>query len=398
MGLPMNRAWFSLSCILVMLAATTAIVRPPFLRSLILPAVAEQLGIAITLNQARGHGLLEGLHLHRLTVASNQAPHDTFLSVGTLRVQSGHGMLWNPDTVVLEKAELVLRFGPDGTLLTNLPKLSGGSGSLRPIIEIRDASLKLLDHDRPPWLLQGIYGTMSPSGSHYHLKARVNDPELGVWHADAVLADSPSHLAVEVRSEGARLHMPSLKRLPFIPSSTWQHVELEGRAKAQLTLVTTLKTTITQLTLSDPNLILKVPIVGLSCHLKKGRALIEPKRIVLDQLAGVGWGGDICATKGTLEFFKNQSRFAFDLSGLNLDGRSILNPASGMDHFIPPGIKAGGKIHLEVHLEGKRHHFGGFGSGTIRSGLLLLPWSLSSQEGSLAWKGPWGLRRTPGSP
>ena len=394
----MKKSCISLLWFLLALAGTTAIIRPPFLRSLILPAVASRLGIAIQLRQATGHGLLNGLHLHRLKVASNQTPLDTFLSVGTLRIQSGRGTLWNPDTVLLEDAILMLRFGKDGKLLTSLPDTSGESGKTRPKIEIRNGSLSLTDNNRTPWVLHGIDGTMVPVGSHYHLKARVNDPELGLWHADVTISGSPTCVSIQAHSNNARLHMPSLKRLPFIPPSTWQQVHLEGRAKATLTMKVTLATTTTQLKLTDPDIELKVPIVDLTCHLKEGRALIEPERITLDQLAGAAWGGELRATKATLEFPKNQSHLVFDLSGTNLDSREILKHNGNVGSFIPPGIKAGGQIHLDVLLTGQRHWLGGNGEGTVRSGIFLLPWSLSSYRGNLIWKGPWGSRSTLGTP
>ncbi len=394
----MKASGISLLWLLLTLTGTIAIIRPPFLRSLILPVVASRLGIAINLRQATGHGLLEGLHLHRLMVASNQSPLDVFLSIGVLRVRSGRGTLWNPETVLLEDAKLMLRFDADGNLLTSLPDPSGESSKIRPKIEIRNGSLSLTDSDRPPWVLHGIDGTMTPVGSHYHLKARVNDPEFGLWHADVMIFDSPTTISITAHSNSARLHMPSLKRLPFIPTSTWQQVHLEGRAKATLSMGITLATTTTQLRLSEPDLNLKVPIVGLNCHLKAGNALIEPTLIALDQLAGDAWGGEIRATKSTLEFLKNQSRFAFDLSGANLDSREILKPISRTASFIPPGIKADGKIHLDVVLDGKHERLSGSGGGFMRSGILLLPWSLSSQGDRLLWKGPWGSQQTPSSP
>lgn len=383
----MTRARLSLANLLLLVAGCIALVRPPLLRDWVLPLVAARLGVTLSLEEARSHGLLEGLHLHGLSVASVREPGEPFLSVGILRVRSGKGTLWNPEKVILEQANLNLRFDSRGNLLTRLPE--PGARSARPTITLKDARLRLAQDGRPPWSLEGIEGTLIPYPEGYRLDARVSDPAIGNWSVKAHLSDSPPGLELRARSDQARLHMPDLERLPFIAPATWNHVGLEGTAACELRLRTMGQKPEVSLGISNPALWLTVPILGLTCRVNQGRANIEAGLVKLEDLVGQGLGGILTSPVATLDFRGASPRLEFSIAGNNLDGPSLAGLAKSK---VAKNLRLNGTIAFSVLLSHSGPVFEGRGSGSIQAGPVVLPWRLSSQDGHLDWTGPLGLR------
>lgn len=383
----MKKARRSLASLMFLMAMMMALARPPFLRDLIVPMVAARLGVAVSLEDAGSQGLLEGIHIHSLAVASVETPSDTFLKVGTLRVFAGGQSLWNPRRVLLEHATLSLRFNEQGVLETRLP--SPSSGSARPLITLRDSNLVITQGKRPPWTLSGISGAMVPAEGGYHLEATVEDPALGVWKVSGLLSDSPRSLEITAQAERTRLHMPELVRIPFIKPVTWDHVSLEGEASCVLRLKSSPLETRASLELSRPDLLLTVNIIGLTCRVSQGRATIEPGLVKLQGLTGEGVGGRLAAPSATLDFRKQVPRLEFSITGSNLDGPSLAGLAKSR---VARNLRLSGEIRFSVLLANTGPVFEGIGDGTIHAGILGLPWHLASRQGHLEFTGPFGLK------
>lgn len=380
-------ARLSMANLLLLLAGCLALARPPFLRAWVLPMVAARLGVTLNLNDARGHGLLEGLHIHGLSVASTGDPGEPFLKVGILRVRSGKGTLWNPERVILEQAELNLRFDSRGDLLTRLPEPD--PGSTRPSISLKESTLRLEQDGRPPWILAGIRGTLTPDAGGYQLAAVVSNPTVGSWNVEARLSDSPPGLDLLAKSDHARLHMPDLERLPFIDPDTWNHVGLEGTARCELRLSLQRAKTEVSLGISRPDLRLTVPVVGLTCRVEEGLATIEPGLVKLEGLVGNGLGGVLSASAATLDFREACPKLEFSIAGDNLDGPSL---AGLVKSKVAKNLRVKGTIAFSVVLAGSGPVFEGRGNGVILAGPVPFPWRLSSRGGHLDWTGPLGLR------
>lgn len=383
----MTSARLSLANLLLLLAGCLALARPPFLRAWVLPMVAARLGVTLNLNDARSHGLLEGLHLHGLSVASTGDPGEPFLKVGILRVRSGKGTLWNPERVILEQAELNLRFDSRGNLLTRLPEPD--TKSARPTITLKESRLRLAQDGRPPWTLMGIRGTLTPHPDGYQLQALVSDPTVGNWTAEAKLSDSPPGMEMLAKSDLAKLHMPDLERLPFIDPDTWNHVGLEGTAHCELSLKIMGQQPEVSLAISNPALGLTVPVVGLTCHVDRGRATIQPGLVKLEGLMGQGLGGALSSPVTTLDFRGANPKLEFSIAGSNLDGPSLAGLAKSK---VARNLRVSGTIAFSVVLAHFGPVFEGRGNGVILAGPVPLPWRLSSQGGHLDWTGPLGLR------
>lgn len=383
----MKSARLSLANLLLLVAGCMALARPPFLRDWVLPLVAARLGVTLHLEEARSHGLLEGLHLHGLSVATVNGPGEPFLNVGILRVRSGSGTLWNPEKVILEQAGLNLKFDSRGNLLTRLPE--PGAKSARPTIILKDARLVIAQDGRPPWSLTGIQGVLVPLPEGYRLEATVSDPALGHWTAEGHLSDSLPGLELRARSDQARLHMPDLQRLPFIAQATWRHVGLEGTARCELKLLIMGRQPEVSLGISNPDLWLTVPIVGLTCRVDRGHATVAPGLVKLEGLAGEGLGGFLASPVATLDFRESDPRLEFSIAGDNLDGPSLAGLAKSK---VAKNLRIGGRIAFSVLLTPGGPVFEGRGSGAIHAGPVALPWRLSSQGGHLDWIGPLGLR------
>ena len=383
----MSGARTSLVAMLLLLAGGMALVRPPFLRDLVLPIVAARLGVSLRLEEARSHGLLEGLHLHGLSVSTAGDQGEPFLKVGLLRVHSGKGSLWKPEKVILEQAELSLKFDSRGNLLTRLPE--PGSKSARPVITLKDSTLRLAQEGRPEWTLKAIQGTLNPESEGYRLNASVSDPTWGYWTAEAHLSDSPPSLELLARSDLAKLRMPALEQLPFISPDTWRHVGLDGTARCDLSVGIKGKKPEVSLRISNPALALTVPVVGLTSQVTRGQATIEPGLVKLQGLVGQGLGGLLSCPVATLDFRGTWTRLEFSIAGNNLDGPSLAGLAKSK---VAKNLRLNGEIGFSVVLANTGPMFEGRGQGVILAGPVPLPWRLSSQGGHLDWTGPLGLR------
>lgn len=383
----MNRARWNLAWLLLLVAVCLLVAHPPIPRDWILAHVSARLGVSLSLEGVEGHGLLTGLHLHGLSVAPAGEPGEPFLRVEVLRIRSGKGSLWKPDLVILERPHLTLKFDAAGKLTTRLPEPSAESA--RPNIILRDSSLTLIQEGRAPWTLAGIGGQLVPVAGGYRLEASVADHALGSWTAEGRLLDSPAGLELEARSDRARLHAPDLERLPFIAKATWDHVTLEGTARCGLKAKVLGHKSEVLLELSDPDLRVSVAVVGLSCQVNRGHAVIQPGLVKLDGLGGEGLGGGLAAPEITLDFRKPEPRLEFAISASNLDGHSLASLANSR---VARNLKVFGTVAFSATITGLGPVFEGRGNGEVRAGPIPLRWKLASEGGHLQFIGPFGIR------
>ena len=141
--------------------------------------------------------------------------------------------------------------------------------------------------------------------------------------------------------------------------------------------------------ISNPALGLTVPVVGLTCHVDRGRATIQPGLVKLEGLMGQGLGGALSSPVATLDFRGANPKLEFSIAGSNLDGPSLAGLAKSK---VARNLRVSGTIAFSVVLAHFGPVFEGRGNGVILAGPVPLPWRLSSQGGHLDWTGPLGLR------
>ena len=380
-----------------LLAITVAAVRPPLLRMVALYLVEKQFGVTIAVSSAVPHGLLEGIHLHQLQVRSaetlkNQAP---LFTAEKLRVESGILGTFlqpsRPDLVSCDSMQLRLDFDSQGKLLTKLPKVTA-AGGMGPRINIRDWQLVLAQRDRPDLVLGGLLCDLTPAGNGYIFRANLEDVRYGIWSVTGTMESQPPRLQLSLSSAKAFMNPKLLRDLPFVPSSVWSQVTLEGFGQVRLDLDIQPQATRHHLWLKASELDVNVPIAGIQAKKVSGYAEVAGRLIDLRHVKGECWGGQLVVPQSRLDFDKPFPVMTFHIGGDDLrladllrqqwaqgrpglaklalfakgTAKGFLEMAITLTKPLPmvevsgageAGLRGGIQIHWRVRTEGGRIHF-----------------------------------------
>jgi uncharacterized protein involved in outer membrane biogenesis len=129
----------------------------------------------------------------------------------------------SPRTIVLQDAEVRLRFDADGNLLTRLPAPPAGGET--PALLVRGGALTLEQQGRAPFTLHQIDLALRQDT----LTGAVHDPAWGQFDVTGRI-DPDGRASLTLAGAGARLTPALLRSLPVVPPALWSTVEADGPA------------------------------------------------------------------------------------------------------------------------------------------------------------------------
>jgi hypothetical protein len=132
-----------------------------------------------------------------------------------------------PGRIDLDDVHLRLRFDQAGNLLTRLPRMKAGPGSL-PACRIRAARLTLEQEGRAPFTLEGISLDLDPT-LPTNLVGALDDPLWGELEVRGKV-DKTGAFSITLDSRSVALTPAMLRSLPFVPPPVWTTLQADGPA------------------------------------------------------------------------------------------------------------------------------------------------------------------------
>jgi len=165
---------------------------------------------------------------------------DTPLVTGTVRLNAsvfGLATGKTPDVVTLEAATATLHLDRDGKILDPLPQPPPGKGGKLPEIRVADAKVHVIQDGRPDFRLAGVNATLTEVDGKLAIRGTVTDPEYGTWTLTGDWGTDGKAGTIDAVTGGeVRLTPEKLRAIPMVPATTWEAVELDGRAVVRVKL------------------------------------------------------------------------------------------------------------------------------------------------------------------
>jgi translocation and assembly module TamB len=230
----------------------------------------------------------------------------------------------NPHTIHLYGASVTLRFDKDDNLLTRLPS-SSTSKTILPELILDGGKLTLEQEGRPPLVVEGIQGKLTPAAKGLTLAGTVTDPRWGKWKIGGTADPSTSGFTLTLDTAKADVTAEKLKSLPFISRAVWQQVMAEGTTPVHLTLGLSAVSTGSfhyKVELEPTATRVHVSSIDLDADNASGKVVIEDKLVTLASVTGRTAGGTI-AVNGTLDFRPEPSALNLDVGVQNVEVRRL---------------------------------------------------------------------------
>ncbi|MEZ6141479.1 MAG: hypothetical protein R3B84_12980 [Zavarzinella sp.] len=138
--------------------------------------------------------------------------------------------------VVVENADVHLRFNKAGDLLTRFPDPAGeNTPRAMPNLQLRDARVTVEEEGRSPNSFENINLELVPTDGHLTLSGAIRDPRWGHWtvQGDYELATHSAKLLATLQGEHA-VTPELLRKTPFVNQNAWQAIDLSGSTTAKL--------------------------------------------------------------------------------------------------------------------------------------------------------------------
>jgi len=233
-----------------------------------------------------------------------------------------------PKVIRIDNANVNLHLDRDGNLLGKLPQLPGGSGGSVPTIDIKNATIHMVQDGKPDFHIAGVDVNISEKESKLIIVGLMKDAEFGEWTATGNWAANGSSGTVTMETIAAvRVTPTKLKSIPFVPLDTWSYVELDGRTTAKVTVGRAADTKWNWRIECEPtDTLLKVFPIDLEATQTNGKVIVDGALVTLAGVQGNAAGGKI-ETDAVLDFSGKSTVLDFKkLNGIDIDVKKT--PAS----------------------------------------------------------------------
>jgi hypothetical protein len=230
-------------------------------------------------------------------------------------------------------------------------------------VRFRDARVRLLQPDRPAFVVGGAGGTLEGSEQGFLLNGALDDPSWGRWSVAAGYVAATGAIRLQLDTPGTSVDPAKLAALPYVPPNVWRCVEATGRtpANVQVGLFVEKPDVHYHVELAPRGVRLRVAPLDLEAHAASGRVVIEDQCVTLRDVQGRSASGSI-ATDALLDFRAEPARLRFDL-----DVRGLALGELPATWELPRQIdgKVTGRATLDVAVHADRVETRGSGSGRI---------------------------------
>ncbi|HEY7326112.1 MAG TPA: hypothetical protein VH592_00625 [Gemmataceae bacterium] len=311
----------------------------------------------------------------------------------------------SPDDIHLRGARLFLRFDKDGRLLTKLPTKKTGAPERLPKLQVDGGELTFDQQHRSPMIIRGVHADISSGDNGLTLRGTVSDPFWGDWKANGDFNHTGSQGSITLDTEKVVVTMAKLKSIPFVPSSVWQEVHIEGTTPAHLRLNIETKDHKTSVNyrveISPQDAHVQVPSIDLDATQAHGKAIVADEIVELDNVHGKTAGGSI-TTSGKLNFHDEPTHLAFKVGV-----QDVMLHQLPRTWNVPKDIdgKLTGSADLVVTIKNGKAETAGSGAGVIRgaswSGFPInkpIRLSLHSEKGRFRFRPPEPTKKAEAAP
>src|SRR5207253_6947385 len=103
-----------------------------------------------------------------------------------------------------------------------------------PRIRIEEAAVTIRQQGRPEFQMNNLQLTAEWSEERYHLAGTIGDAKWGQWTVGGALDQGAKSGHAELATSDGPLDHELLRSIPYVPESTWQHVQTAGRTAATI--------------------------------------------------------------------------------------------------------------------------------------------------------------------
>ncbi len=256
----------------------------------------------------------------------------------------------SPNEVTLTGASIALHFGPDGKLLTRMPRPKTGGGPM-PHVHIDNGKLTLDQDGRAPMVIQGVKLDLTSDGGDLKATGAVADPFWGDWSLDGSFKNESGAVDLTLTAKDVQVDAARLKGLAFVPPDVWREVLVTGKTSCTFNLGLQLA--------DDPAIHYRVACaptdakvhvesIKLDATGASGNVVVDDNLVQLRGVHGRFSGGEI-ATDGDLDFRKPDWTLLFSTISVN---KVVLHdlPAEWRHALLPEAIR---RLGLEGQLTGQ---------------------------------------------
>ncbi|HEX4592495.1 MAG TPA: hypothetical protein VH120_21375, partial [Gemmataceae bacterium] len=266
--------------------------------------------------------------------------------------------------VTLKGPKLTFRLDRNNKLLTQLPNF-GGPSHAWPEFRIENARITFRREGAVDAVFSGISGTIRKQGDHITLDGAANDTEWGKWKITGEQADANAPFRIDLNTADLRATPDKLRKVPFVPSVTWEHVMLDGETPVNLTLQFggsgSGPAVRYRVALAPKDTTVQVPSIDLTTRNTSGKALIEDGVVTLNDVDAKVAGGTLFLVKSVMDFRGEGSEMQFNVSADRLALRDL--PAKwGLPKLDG---RLNGRAEMHVSVKNGQVRTSGGGSGTI---------------------------------
>lgn len=230
-----------------------------------------------------------------------------------------------PAKIALFDAHLTLRYDRDGHLLTKLPA-PHPSGKPMPEFRLERGTLTICKQGEPDCTFHGMNAVLIEKNGNVTLSGHVTDMNWGgAWTVTGSFPQQPSTGSLELRNAGLHVTQEMLRRVPFVPTSVWQNVSLDGDTPVQLVLTLPPPPAHVgyRVSLAPQNTKVYVPSIDLTADAAQGQVVIDNNFVMLREVRGKVAEGDLHVTSADLDFRNPTTMMKFDLDGRRLNIHSL---------------------------------------------------------------------------
>lgn len=276
--------------------------------------------------------------------------------------------------VTLRDTAVTLRFDANNRLVTRLPTPEVTGGAL-PLVRLEGGQLTIQKDGVPDAVFRGISLELRSEGPRLTLSGRVVDPEWGEWNVGGGQDSPTGPFTLELRTvRPVRATPELLRKAPFVPPVTWQHVQCDGTTPCEVLvkLGGGAPRTHYRVVLDPTDTKVYVPIIRLTAERASGRVVVEDDILTLERVRGLSAGGDL-RVGSRMDFTgeTNSLKFSIEATGMHL--RNL------PETWQVPAVagKVSGKAELELLTRaGHRTKASGSGEGTVQMLSFLPPFRL----------------------
>jgi hypothetical protein len=218
-----------------------------------------------------------------------------------------------PEELTLDGAAIMLTFDQSNHFVTQLPS-AREKAQVWPKMRLENACLTLRQHYRSDFVLTGLEGDLQQDGNRVIFTGAINDPTWGQWSLEGSLDLQTGATAATLRSKGLHVTQTMLDQLPFVPASTWKHVQCDGATPVEMTLNydPLSHRSHYRVVLHPENTQVSVSSIDLDADQASGKVVIEDKIVRLSEVKGKTALGEIW-TDADLNYQNEIARLNFDI-------------------------------------------------------------------------------------